>query len=124
MSAPAAARALVGDVLAEPVSAVALDDAKLAMSELVSNSVRHSGAPVGQALLVRVGRVDGGFWLEVEDAGHDGFVAPRAPDGQADGGFGLYLVQNLSERWGVERATHGGTRVWADFSDKDSAGTM
>jgi len=119
--APAAARIVVGEVLAEGVAPGVLDGAKLAMSELVTNSVEHSGAPAGHALLIRVGRFDGGFWLEVEDPGLEGFVAPRVPDERAGGGFGLHLVEYLSERWGVERVAHRGTRVWAEFSNLPSA---
>ena len=32
------------------------------------------------------------------------------------GGFGLNLVQMLSERWGVERLAGGGTQVWAQLA--------
>lgn len=120
-SAPAAARIVVAEVLADRVAPVVLDGAKLAMSELVSNSVEHSGAPAGLALLIRVGHFEGGFWLEVEDPGREGIVAPRVPDEQAGGGFGLHLVEYLSERWGVDRQAQPGTRVWAEFSDTPSA---
>ena len=34
---------------------------------------------------------------------------------QAGAGFGLNLVQMLSERWGVERLARGGTQVWAQL---------
>jgi anti-sigma regulatory factor (Ser/Thr protein kinase) len=119
--APAAARIVVAEVLAEGVTPVVLEGAKLAISELVSNSVEHSGARAGQALLIRVGRVNGGFWLEVEDPGDEGTVAPRVPDEQAGGGFGLHLVEYVSERWGVDRQAQPGTRVWAEFSNTPSA---
>jgi anti-sigma regulatory factor (Ser/Thr protein kinase) len=80
---------------------------KLLVSELVTNAVRHGG--------------DGGpvelhaTWnseirVEVQDHG-DGFSpAPRdrAPD--EEGGFGLFLVGRLADRWGVE--TDDGTTVW------------
>lgn len=115
-TAPAAARMIVAGVLSERVSALVLEGAKLVISELVTNSVQHSGGPVDHALLVRMGLISGGFWLEVEDSGHEGFVAPRAPAEQASGGRGLRLVETLSERWGMERASDRGTRVWAEFA--------
>jgi anti-sigma regulatory factor (Ser/Thr protein kinase) len=115
--APGAARIVVAQVLAERVAASALERAKLVISELVSNSVRHSGAPAAASVVVRVRVVDGGFWLEVEDPGRDGVVAQRAPDEANGGGFGLHLVQTLSEQWGIDRAAQGGTRVWAHLSD-------
>jgi hypothetical protein len=50
--------------------------------------------------------------LEVQDPGRDSTVAPRQGD-ERDGGFGLNIVQTLSERWGFERVATGGTRLWA-----------
>jgi anti-sigma regulatory factor (Ser/Thr protein kinase) len=115
--APGAARILVAQVLGERVAAPVLERAKLVMSELVSNSVRHSGAAAGAGVIFRVRPVAGGFWLEVEDPGRDGIVAQHAATPDANGGFGLHIVQALSERWGIERALQGGTRVWAQLSD-------
>jgi anti-sigma regulatory factor (Ser/Thr protein kinase) len=115
--APGAARILVAQVLGERIAAPLLEHAKLVMSELVSNSVRHSGAAADAGVIFRVRLVAGGFWLEVEDPGRDGIVAQYAATPDANGGFGLHIVQALSERWGIERALHGGTRVWAQLSD-------
>jgi anti-sigma regulatory factor (Ser/Thr protein kinase) len=111
--APGAARIVVGGLSGRvPLSLV--EDAQLIVSELVSNSVRHSGASAGAVVLVRVGRTGTRVRVEVEDSGRAGVIAPRAPD--LDGGFGLNLVQELSERWGLERVAAGGTRVWAQLA--------
>src|SRR3954469_13873244 len=115
--APGAARLLVGQVLGERVAAVVLERAKLVMSELVSNSVRHSGAAAGASVVVRVGIVAGGFWLQVEDSGREEPVGRHAAIAPPDGGFGLLIVDALSERWGIERRAQGGTRAWAQLSD-------
>jgi anti-sigma regulatory factor (Ser/Thr protein kinase) len=115
--APGAARSVVGRVLGERVAAVVLERAKLVMSELVTNSVRHSGGGAGAAVVVRVCPVPEGFWLEVEDSGHDGAVARTAVNPEAGGGYGLLLVDALSEQWGLERRAQGGTRAWAHLSD-------
>src|SRR4051794_26411700 len=115
--APGAARILVAQVLGERIAAPLLERAKLVMSELVSNSVRHSGAPADAGVIFRVRLVPGGFWLEVEDPGRDGTVAQHAATPDATSGFGLHIVQALSERWGIERALQGGTRVWAQLSN-------
>ena len=90
-----------------------LEDALLVVSELVTNSVCHSGASDG-AIVVRVELTGTMVRLEVEDPGRGGVIAPRSPD--LDGGFGLNLVQGLSERWGLERVAAGGTRVWAQLA--------
>jgi anti-sigma regulatory factor (Ser/Thr protein kinase) len=110
--APRAARQAVADCVADQVTPTVLADAKLLISEMVSNSVRHSAA-AGQAVVVRVGVERTLLRLEVEDSGSAGAIAPRAPDLNNGGGLGLQLVHELSERWGIERATGRGTRIWA-----------
>ena len=121
-TAPAVARRAIegalGDRLAEPV----LANARLVMSELVTNSVRHSGAPEGDELVVRVRVWHDRCRLEVEDSGHEGVVAPQLPDLDQGGGMGLNLVQRLSERWGLVRGAHGPTRVWAQLQCGAAAG--
>jgi len=86
--------------------------AQLLASELVTNSVRHSGVPEGAAIVVRVHLSSGICRLEVEDPGHEGVIAPRPADPRR-GGMGLNLLATLSESWGVIRAAAGPTRVWA-----------
>ena len=116
VQAPGLARTIVVRCLAEHVVAPALETAQLLVSELVTNSLRHSGAPEGDDLVVRVHLWRGKCRLEVEDQGHgDGMIAPRPPDRAAGSGMGLSLVQILSERWGVIRAPGGPTRVWAQL---------
>jgi anti-sigma regulatory factor (Ser/Thr protein kinase) len=117
LQAPAAARAIVTTNLRDRVPARVLEHARLLISELVTNSVRHSGATGGDARLVlRVELSPGALRVGVEDPGRGGVIAPRPPDRNGGGGgFGLNLVHTLSERWGVERAVAGGTRVWAQL---------
>ena len=94
------------------IDAGALDDIRLLVSELVSNSVRHSGAPgarvrldvVGDAYSVRVEVTDGGRGFE-----------PQARSKAHDevGGWGLHLVDEIAARWGVD--TRRRTRVWFEI---------
>jgi anti-sigma regulatory factor (Ser/Thr protein kinase) len=88
------------------------EDAVLLVSELVTNSVRHSGQPAGAPVHIRAAAVDGVVRVEVHDHGH-GPVRPRAPNLQ-QGGFGLHLVNQLAARWGV--SYDHGTRVWFELS--------
>jgi serine/threonine-protein kinase RsbW len=111
--APAAARAIVARRLRDRLPALAFDRAQLLTSELVTNSVLHSDASAEAELVFRLELSQRAVRLEVEDPGHRGAVAPRPPDLAGGGGFGLNLVQELSERWGLERVAAGGTRVWA-----------
>ena len=51
-----------------------------AVSELVTNSLLHSGAPEGDDVVVRVHLRRGLCRVEVEDTGRERVVAPLAPD--------------------------------------------
>jgi anti-sigma regulatory factor (Ser/Thr protein kinase) len=115
VQAPAVARSAVADRLADQVAPCVLETALLLVSELVTNSVRHSGVPEGEDVVVRVDLWRHGCRLEVEDPGRDGVIAPQPQDLRNGGGMGLNLVQMLSERWGVVRAAGGPTRVWAQL---------
>ena len=116
VQAPGAARVVVADCLGDRVAASVFRDAQLLVSELVTNSVRHSGVPAGSEVIVSVDLTPGMVRLDVEDPGHAGTVALRAPEAGSGGGYGLNLVQALSERWGMERVAEGGTRVWAQLA--------
>jgi len=112
--APGAARSVVAECLGERVEPGVLDNALLLATELVSNSVRHSGMPASAGVVVGVTLRPDSVRIDVDDPGCSGAIAPRPPDPES-GGFGLNLVQTLSERWGVERAVEGGTRVWVQL---------
>lgn len=71
--------------------------ARLLVSELVTNAVRH-GAGEQVELVLRVG--DDGARFEVHDAGTQQATL-RVPAG-ADGGYGLNLVASLASRWGAD----------------------
>lgn len=88
-----------------------LEDVVLAASELVTNAVRHSGARDRGSLAMSVELEGRSLRVQVEDPG-PGFDPNRATqDGSlATSGFGLQLVERLSDRWGV--ASDGTTRVW------------
>jgi anti-sigma regulatory factor (Ser/Thr protein kinase) len=115
VEAPGVARGAVAEWLADQVAPSVLETALLLVSELVTNSVRHSGVPEGEDVVVRVDLWRDACRLEVEDPGRDGVIAPQPFDLLHGGAMGLNLVQMLSERWGVVRAAEGPTRVWVQL---------
>jgi anti-sigma regulatory factor (Ser/Thr protein kinase) len=114
--APRAARQVVTSHLGDLVAPSVLANAQLLISELVTNSVRHSGVAAGEPLTVRVDLGQTWCRVQVEDPGRDGVIAPRPADAVQGNGMGLDLVQLLSDRWGLERAPERGTWVWAQLS--------
>jgi anti-sigma regulatory factor (Ser/Thr protein kinase) len=86
-------------------------DAELLVSELVSNAVKYGGD--GDVSVIYE-RDRGCFRAEVVDQG-EGFVAALRDreDVYTPGGWGLPLVETLSDRWG---AHEGSTHVWFEFA--------
>jgi anti-sigma regulatory factor (Ser/Thr protein kinase) len=111
--APALARAAVaGFSDGSDMSPARLATLLLLVSEVVTNAVIHSTASADITLCARLVQ-SGAVRVEVTDGG-DGFKpGPRDP-GSPDGGYGLYLVEQESVSWGVDR--EGGTRVWFELA--------
>ena len=106
--APALARSLVSRWLDGHGDAALHADARLLVSELVTNSLLHAEQPDGAPLHVSAAALNGRVRVAVEDHGR-GPVRRRAPDPH-HGGFGLQLVELISTRWGVDHER--GTNVW------------
>jgi anti-sigma regulatory factor (Ser/Thr protein kinase) len=83
------------------------------MTELIANSVLHAGPRAGGLLTLDVRISDTSARVTVTDGG-PGF-APQVRTGEeaTDGHWGLLLVEELSDRWGVE--TGKGTAVWFEL---------
>ena len=109
-SVPRAREWVIG--LAEPfVAAARIADLRLVISEVITNAVRHGGEG---DMLVAVTPKEGFLCVQVTDTG-DGFAPrPRAFEPDDDGGFGLFLVERLTRRWGLTRE-NSNTRVWFEF---------
>lgn len=88
-----------------------IETLRLLVTELVTNSVRHTAAD-SVTLSVAVGK--SAVLTEVADTG-PGFD-PQCVEqcGNDDTGWGLFLVQRLADRWGVR---HDGPskRVWFEL---------
>jgi anti-sigma regulatory factor (Ser/Thr protein kinase) len=107
------ARSALAGWLSGRVSDRVLSDAKLLVSELVTNSVRHSGELPGAPVHVSAGTVDGVVRMEVGDDGLDGDVTRRRPSPDGSSGMGLNLLDAIATRWGVTHVD--GTQVWFEL---------
>lgn len=89
-----------------------VDRAELLVSELVTNSVRHAGLDPGDRIEVHMQGSPSLLRVDVTDPG-PGFeptaLRPRRPGG----GWGMWLLDRLATRWGVER--DGNTHVWFEI---------
>jgi anti-sigma regulatory factor (Ser/Thr protein kinase) len=106
-----ARRALGG--LATGIAADRLGDVRLLVSELVTNAVRHAGVSAGEMILLSIALDDARLRVEVQDSGGGFTPAVQEPDPARASGWGLYLVEELADRWGVERGA--ATRVWFEL---------
>jgi anti-sigma regulatory factor (Ser/Thr protein kinase) len=112
--APGAARMVITHWLRGQCPEQVVDDARLVISELVTNSVRHAGMGPDDVIRLRIELTHGGVRVQVEDPGGEGVIAPRSPDLNGGGGMGLNIVVALATRWGVVRDRR--TRVWAELT--------
>ena len=85
------------------------DSVDLVVSELVTNSVTHSGLDASDVVLVHVTSSVAGVSGEVVDDGRGMGVDPS----RGDRSMGLRIVAGTVSRWG--HADHP-TRVWFEFS--------
>jgi anti-sigma regulatory factor (Ser/Thr protein kinase) len=97
------------------VSATAASDTALLVSELVTNSVRHANAGAHEALTLEVLTLGDRLRVIVTDPGCKREPRSVARDAGTPGGFGLFLVEALSESWGVGHDGVGPTRVWCEL---------
>jgi len=112
-TAPTTARTEVTARLAERLGARVLEDVRLLVTELITNALRHGELSPGDRVSLKASIDDGVVRIEVRDPGRDGDVAPREP-GPRGGGYGLFLVEQLAKRWGVDRRD--GTVVWCELT--------
>jgi anti-sigma regulatory factor (Ser/Thr protein kinase) len=108
LEAPAQARDALGRL--EPsLPEHVLPDMTLLVSELITNSVKYGGdGPVR----LQITHGDDKIRTEIVDQGAGFTPVERDGDLSREGGWGLYLVEELTDRWGIYE---GSTHVWFEI---------
>ena len=118
-----AARLALADLESHLDPSVAFD-VRLLVSELVTNSVQHAQVSEDDSIVLAVRFSIETVRAEVHDNG-PGFEPPATPPpNDADAGWGLFLVEQLADAWGVG---DGGRGVWfeirRDRAQEDAPGS-
>jgi anti-sigma regulatory factor (Ser/Thr protein kinase) len=91
-------------------------DAILALSEVVTNAVRHAGLTADEAITVEFGPAQHGIRVSVEQPTSAMRAVATSYDAERVGGVGLALVEKVTDRWGVDPGPPG--RVWFEIDDE------
>ena len=106
------ARAWLSAVASDLVDDARRADLELVMTEVVTNAVRH-GVQSGALQLAATPKPEF-LCVQVTDEGPGLVPRPGAMTSDEHGGFGLFIVERLTRRWGMTRE-HRRTRVWFEF---------
>ena len=113
LHAPSAARHALG-TLDGDLDSDLLERSGLALTEVMANGVEHAGLDPTDLIDLSISVSPELLRIEVTDKGPGFIAAPveSKPD-QEPRGWGLYLVDSLTDRWGVDLGHS--TRVWLEF---------
>jgi anti-sigma regulatory factor (Ser/Thr protein kinase) len=115
-SAACAARELLTDRLGEVTPADTLHDLHLLATELITNAVLHANVGESDTIELQVAPSQAGLHVSVTDPGADTRPEVQDLDPTVPGGMGLFLVEQISSAWGVERTPAGQNRVWFELT--------
>jgi anti-sigma regulatory factor (Ser/Thr protein kinase) len=110
--APARARRSL-EGLAGTLHPDVLDTLRLLVTELVTNSVRHGDLQPSDRIRVSLAEHQDRIRAQVTNPGGSRTPALLEPDHERPSGWGLYLVDQVADRWGVE--SNQATTVWFEL---------
>ena len=112
--APSSARAALS-VLEPHLDDDRLQSLRLVITELVTNSIRHSGMDDQAVVGLNIHLQDGVLRCTVSDPG-SGFEKPEVvkPHEDRPGGYGLVILDSVADSWAVERDEL--FRVWFELA--------
>lgn len=92
----------------------ARDNATLLLSEVITNAVRHAR---GGTILITLTLSQSRFVAQVQD--ESASLPVRRGTAGEGGGWGLDLIDELSNRWGVDQHPGDGKTVWFEIDNAD-----
>jgi anti-sigma regulatory factor (Ser/Thr protein kinase) len=110
--APSAARAALDELHEDGVEDAESQSARLLVSEVVTNSVRHADATADDWIGFDVELSPELLRVQITDHGPGFRPAPRLAPLDEPSGRGLFLVSEIADRWGTE---DDGRRVWFEL---------
>jgi anti-sigma regulatory factor (Ser/Thr protein kinase) len=107
---------MLTDRLGEITPAGTMHDLHLLATELITNAVLHASVDESETIELLVSPTEDGLHVAVTDPGADTSPEVQELDPTVPGGMGLYLVEQISTAWGVERTPAGENRVWFELA--------
>jgi anti-sigma regulatory factor (Ser/Thr protein kinase) len=114
-AAPGLARAALDEVIPPPELAVRNEDARLVISELVTNAVKYGESTTRSPIKMVIEADEIRVRVQVDQTlAAVGLQAVKAdPAGGRIGGWGLGIAEALADSWGFEPGPPG--QVWFEF---------
>ena len=112
------ARRLACDFAAAWMTEDQVTKLRVAVTEVVANAVRHSGSEE-QIRMILTAKEEF-LCVRVIDGGSGLVPMPGAMSSEPGAGYGLFLVEQLTRRWGMTREDNR-TRVWFEIDYADGA---
>jgi len=114
----ATAARLALDNLDAELDPVLAQDLRLLVTEAVKNSVQHAKVGPEDSIGLKISVREDSVRIEVTDEGPGFEPDASRPDEDEVSGWGLFLIDQLSERWGVVHDK--GTTVWFEVNRAQS----
>ena len=98
-----------------PATGDLADRLQLLVSEVITNAIRHGELRPDDEIYLNMSFRPGVLRVEIIDRGK-GFEPTIPPVPGSRSGWGLYLLDQLADRWGTERTDR--TSVWFEFDQE------
>jgi anti-sigma regulatory factor (Ser/Thr protein kinase) len=116
ITAPGRARQEIAGLLNGELPATRKQDVVLLVGELVANSVVHADADESEQIMMEILIGADVVRVAVTDSGSSSVPTVRPSTSTLEGGRGLLLVEQLSDRWGITREGTRLTSVWFEMA--------